>query len=130
MLEILERITAGQGQESDMQLLEELSRHISRTSLCGLGQLAPNPVLTTLRYFKEEYEAHIFDRSCPAGVCKPLITYVINSEKCTGCTACAKVCPVGAISGERKQVHEIDPEICTRCGMCVETCRFDAIEVR
>lgn len=129
MLEILERITRGEGKEEDLDLLEELGQHICRTSLCGLGQLAPNPVLTTLRYFREEYEAHINEKRCPAGVCKSLITIVINEEKCTGCTACAKVCPVSAISGVRKEVHSIDPDICTRCGICVETCRFDAIEV-
>jgi NADH-quinone oxidoreductase subunit F len=129
MLEVLERITGGEGREEDLDLLEELGGHICKTSLCGLGQLAPNPVLTTLRYFREEYEAHIKEKRCPAGVCKSLITIVINEEKCTGCTACAKVCPVHAISGVRKEVHSIDPDICTRCGICVETCRFDAIEV-
>ena len=103
--------------------------HISRTSLCGLGQLAPNPVLTTIKYFREEYEAHIRDKVCPAGVCKALITITISEAKCTGCTACSKVCPVQAISGERKKIHTIDPEICTRCRVCIDTCRFDAIEV-
>ena len=129
MLEILTRITEGGGTEEDLVLLEELADHIRKTSLCGLGQLAPNPVLTTLKYFRHEYEAHIRERRCPAGVCKALITIRINADKCTGCTACARVCPVGAISGERKEVHVIDPEVCTRCGMCLETCKFDAIEV-
>ncbi|RKX91115.1 MAG: NADH-quinone oxidoreductase subunit F, partial [Spirochaetes bacterium] len=129
MLEILTRITEGKGVPEDLDKLEELAHHVQKTSLCGLGQLAPNPVLTTLKYFREEYEAHIFDKKCPAGVCKPLITIQIITDNCTGCTACARVCPVQAISGEVKKPHEIDPEICTRCGLCIETCNFDAIEV-
>ncbi len=129
MLEILERITEGEGSEDDIELLKDLAKKIANTSLCGLGQLAPNPVLTTLRYFHDEYLAHIRDKQCPAGVCKPLISMSINREKCTGCTACVKVCPVQAISGVRKGPHSIDPAVCIKCGMCVETCRFDAIEV-
>jgi len=129
MLEILKRITEGKGRMEDLDLLEDLAGHISKTSLCGLGQLAPNPVLTTIKYFREEYEAHIKERRCPAGVCKALITIRINEENCTGCTACAKVCPVQAITGERKEVHTIDSEICTRCRICIDTCKFDAIEV-
>ena len=129
MLEILTRITEGKGVPEDLDKLEELAHHVQKTSLCGLGQLAPNPVLTTLKYFREEYEAHIFDKKCPAGVCKPLITIRIIEDKCTGCTACARVCPVNAIAGEVKKPHEIDPNICTRCGLCIETCNFDAIEV-
>ncbi len=129
MLEILTRITEGRGVPEDLDKLEELAHHVQKTSLCGLGQLAPNPVLTTLKYFREEYEAHIFDKKCPAGVCKSLITIQIITDKCTGCTACARVCPVSAIAGEVKKPHEIDPEVCTRCGLCIETCNFDAIEV-
>ncbi len=129
MLEILTRITEGKGVPEDLDKLEELAHHVQKTSLCGLGQLAPNPVLTTLKYFREEYEAHIFDKKCPAGVCKPLITIRIVEDKCTGCTACARVCPVNAIAGEVKKPHEIDPDVCTRCGLCIETCNFDAIEV-
>ena len=129
MLEILTRITEGKGVPEDLDKLEELAHHVQKTSLCGLGQLAPNPVLTTLKYFREEYEAHIFDKKCPAGVCKSLITIQIITDKCTGCTACARVCPVSAIAGEVKKPHEIDPEVCTRCGLCIETCNFDAIEV-
>ncbi len=129
MLEILTRITDGKGVPEDLDKLEELAHHVQKTSLCGLGQLAPNPVLTTLKYFREEYEAHIFDKKCPAGVCKPLITIQIITDNCTGCTACARVCPVQAISGEVKKPHEIDPDVCTRCGLCIETCNFNAIEV-
>jgi len=129
MLEILTRITEGNGVPEDLDRLEELAHHVQKTSLCGLGQLAPNPVLTTLKYFREEYEAHIYDKKCPAGVCKSLITIRIISDNCTGCTLCARVCPVHAISGEVKKPHEIDSEICTRCGLCIETCNFNAIEV-
>ncbi len=129
MLEILTRITEGKGEEKDLDLLEDLAHHVKKTSLCGLGQLAPNPVLTTLKYFREEYLAHINEKRCPAKACKALITIRIIPEKCTGCTACARVCGVKAISGERKQIHTIDPDVCTRCGLCLETCKFDAIEV-
>ena len=129
MLEILTRITEGNGVESDISLLEELAGHINKTSLCGLGQLAPNPVLTTLKYFRDEYEAHILHKKCPAGVCKPLITFSINADKCIGCTACAKACPTKCISGERKEVHVIDQEKCVKCGICRDTCKFDAIDI-
>ncbi len=129
MLEILTRITEGEGVESDISLLEELAIHVSKTSLCGLGQLAPNPVLTTLKYFRDEYKAHIIDKKCPAGVCKPLITLKINPEKCVGCTACARACPVKCISGERKKVHLIDQNQCVRCGICRDTCKFEAIDI-
>ncbi len=130
MLEILERITKGQGQEGDIELLLELAEKIKISSLCGLGQTAPNPVLTTVKYFREEYEAHIRDKQCPAHSCKELLKYEIVPEKCVGCTACARVCPVTAISGQVKKPHVIDQEACIKCGNCVTKCKFDAIKVR
>ncbi|MFA5026247.1 MAG: NADH-quinone oxidoreductase subunit NuoF [Candidatus Methylomirabilota bacterium] len=129
MLEILTRITEGKGVEADLPLLAELAEKVRATSLCALGQTAPNPVLTTLRYFRSEYEAHILDRRCPAKVCKPLLTYTIDPEACTGCTVCAKRCPTHAIAGERKQPHVVNQEQCIRCGACVEVCKFDAVLV-
>jgi len=129
MLEILTKITEGQGEEKDIEILYELANQIKITSLCGLGQTAPNPVLTTLKYFKDEYMAHIKDKKCPAHVCKNLITYYIDEEKCVGCTACKQVCPVNAISGERKQKHTIHSEICVKCGACISKCKFNAIKV-
>ncbi len=129
MMEILERITQGEGTMEDLALLEELADVVGKSSLCGLGQLAPNPVKTTLRYFKDEYIAHIKDKKCPAGVCKPLIKIEIENEKCKGCTACSKVCPVKAITGSVKQPHVIDPAKCIRCKMCIEKCKFGAIRV-
>ncbi|MBP5739685.1 MAG: 4Fe-4S binding protein, partial [Spirochaetia bacterium] len=129
MMEILERITQGEGTMEDLELLEELADVVGKSSLCGLGQLAPNPVKTTLRYFKDEYIAHIKDKKCPAGVCKPLIKIEIENEKCKGCTACSKVCPVKAITGSVKQPHVIDPAKCIRCKMCIEKCKFGAIRV-
>ncbi len=129
LLEILEKITLGKATLDDLDRMEELCHHIQENSLCGLGQTAPNPVLSTLRYFREEYEAHVLERRCPSGVCKNLIQYRILPDKCTGCRACAKGCPVSAISGEVKQVHEIDQSICTKCGLCIDTCRYDAITV-
>lgn len=129
MLEILERITEGKGQESDLGLLDELAHQIKNNSLCGLGQTAPNPVLTTLKYFRNEYEAHIFQKKCPAKVCKPLLTYSVITDKCTGCTVCAKKCPVDAIDGSRKQVHTINQKICIQCGECFTVCKFDAVLV-
>jgi len=129
MLEILERITKGEGKEGDIELLEELCANIKKNSLCGLGQTAPNPVLTTIKYFRHEYEAHIRDKKCPAKQCKALIEYRILEDKCIGCTACSRVCPVKAISGEVKKTHKIDSSICTKCGACKATCKFGAIIV-
>jgi NADH-quinone oxidoreductase subunit F len=129
MLEILTRITKGDGKEGDIEKLEELAYQVKENSLCGLGQTAPNPVLTTIKYFRDEYEAHIRDKKCPAKVCTELITYVVDEEKCTGCTVCAKNCPVDAISGERKQLHYIDQDVCIQCGVCYTKCNFDAIKL-
>jgi len=129
MLEILERIVRGEGKMEDIDELEQLCTSIKDGSLCGLGQTAPNPVLTTLRYFKDEYIAHIRDKKCPAKQCKSLITYSILEDKCTGCTACARKCPTNAIVGEVKKVHRIDQEKCIKCGNCAITCKFGAINV-
>jgi NADP-reducing hydrogenase subunit HndC len=130
MLEVLDRIIAGDGREGDIDLLEELARYIIEGSLCALGGTAPNPVLTTIKYFRDEYEAHVNERRCPAGKCKELITYWIDAEKCTGCTLCAKKCPVSCISGEKKQLHVIDQAACIKCDTCREVCKFDAVIVR
>ncbi len=127
MLEILTRITEGNGLETDLDTLIELSNQIKNSSLCGLGQTAPNPVLTTIKYFRDEYEAHIRDKKCPAKNCKPLLKFEIIEDKCTGCMLCKKVCPVNAISGERKLAHLIDQALCTKCGMCMSKCKFVAI---
>jgi len=129
MLETLERICAGRGREGDIEYLIEIGQEVKRSSLCALGGTAPNPVLTTIRYFRDEYEAHIYDKRCPAKVCKGFITYEIVTELCTGCTICERNCPVSAISGEKGQPHVIDPESCTRCGVCRSLCNFDAIAV-
>ncbi|HNX06345.1 MAG TPA: NADH-quinone oxidoreductase subunit NuoF [Bacteroidales bacterium] len=129
MLEILTRITEGKGQEGDIEKLEELAYQIKDNSLCGLGQTAPNPVLTTLKYFRNEYEAHIRDKKCPAKACKQLLTYTIDPEKCTGCTVCARKCPAGAIDGEKKLPHLIRQEACIKCGDCYSRCKFEAIGV-
>ncbi len=129
MLETLTAICEGRGKEEDIQLLERMAYAIKDSALCALGQTAPNPVLTTLKYFRHEYEAHIKENRCPAGVCKELIQYTIIPDNCTGCHACFKACPSDAISGETKEVHVIDQDACIKCGMCISTCRFDAIEV-
>ena len=127
LLEILDKIISGNGEMEDLDKLEELSNYIKSASLCGLGQTAPNPVLSTLRYFRDEYVAHIVDKKCPAGVCKSLLQYKIIEDKCKGCTACARKCPVNAISGSVKNPHTIDTSKCIKCGACVATCKFGAI---
>jgi NADH:ubiquinone oxidoreductase subunit F (NADH-binding)/Pyruvate/2-oxoacid:ferredoxin oxidoreductase delta subunit len=138
MLEILESITRGRKNESQLQTLERfkgimylgnLAEVIKDSSLCGLGQTAPNPVLSTLRWFKDEYEAHVFERKCPAGVCKELLTFKILEDKCVGCTACVRKCPANAIMGAKKSPHYIIPDKCLGCGACKDTCKFDAIVV-
>ncbi len=128
MLEILDRIVSGRGKMEDLDKLEKLALTIKDTALCGLGQTAPNPVLSTLKYFRNEYEAHIKDKKCPAKACKALIAYSIDPNACVGCTACARVCPVSAINGKVKEPHEIDQETCVKCGSCYEVCRFDAVK--
>jgi len=130
MRKILERITRGEGEEEDIPLLEEICEAMRDGSLCALGGTAPNPVLTTLKYFRDEYEAHIKEKRCPAGVCRELITYYIDEEACTGCGRCLRVCPAEAITGEKKEPHRIDPEKCIKCGSCKEVCRFDAVKVK
>ena len=130
MLKILEKIVAGKGELSDLDLLEELAHTVKEGSLCGLGKTAPNPVLSTLKYFRDEYIAHIVDKKCPAGVCTAMKTIVINEEKCKGCTKCARTCPVGAIEGTVKQPHHIDQEKCIKCEACLNSCPFKAIELK
>ena len=127
MLEILDKIIAGNGTLEDIDRLEELANYIKSSSLCGLGQTAPNPVLSTLRYFRDEYIAHVVDKKCPAGVCKSLLRYKIDPAKCKGCTLCARKCPVGAISGSVREAHTIDAAKCIKCGVCMSTCKFGAI---
>jgi len=122
LLEVLTRISNGEGREGDLEFLDELGQAIKDASMCGLGQTLPNPVLSTLRYFRDEYAAHIADRNCPAKVCKPLIKYYIEPDKCPGCTLCLKNCPAGAVKGETKHVHVIDQSLCTKCGECFEIC--------
>lgn len=128
LYEMLDKITKGNATLEDLDKLEELCYYIKNNSLCGLGQTAPNPVLSTLRYFRDEYVAHIVDKKCPAGVCKSLLEYSIDAEKCRGCTLCSRVCPVGAISGSVKEPHVIDTSKCIKCGACIEKCKFNAIE--
>ncbi len=129
MLETLERITQARGREGDVELLLELADTVQGASMCGLGQTSPNPVMTTIRYFRDEYDAHIRGNRCPAGVCKAMVTYRILPENCIGCTLCVRNCPADAITGERKEVHVIDPELCTRCDTCRLVCKFDAVVV-
>jgi len=129
MLDILTDIMEGRGKEEDIELMEELGDVIKEASLCALGGTAPNPVLSTIRYFRDEYEAHIREKRCPAGVCKALITFTVDEEKCTGCGVCARECPQGAISGEKKKLHTIDGEKCIKCGLCSDLCKFEAVIV-
>jgi NADH:ubiquinone oxidoreductase subunit F (NADH-binding)/(2Fe-2S) ferredoxin len=130
LYEMLEAVTEGRGREGDIEELERMARLIKKTSLCGLGATAPNPVLTTIKYFRDEYEAHIRDRRCPAKVCKALITYTVLEEKCNGCQLCRVKCPVGAVEGSKRQIHRIMQDRCTKCGTCFESCRFEAIAVQ
>jgi len=127
MLEILNRICDGKGEDGDLERLENLASNIKATALCGLGQTAPNPVLSTIKQFRNEYEAHIYEKRCPAGICKKLLSYLIDPAKCKGCTLCARVCPTGAISGKVKEAHLIDQKKCIKCGACMEKCKFGAI---
>lgn len=126
LLEYLEKITEGKATMQDLEDMEELCYYIKDNALCGLGQTAPNPVLSTLMYFKDEYVAHVKDKKCPAGVCKALLQYYIT-ENCKGCTLCAKKCPVGAISGKVKERHAIDTDKCIKCGVCMDVCKFNAV---
>ena len=128
LLEILERIIDGNGRENDIELLEELSIKVKDGSMCGLGKTAPNPLLTTLKYFRNEYEDHIFNKKCTAKACKKLISYNIT-DNCKGCTLCSRNCPVQAISGSPKEIHKIDQNVCIKCGQCYDNCRFNAIEI-
>jgi NADH:ubiquinone oxidoreductase subunit F (NADH-binding)/Pyruvate/2-oxoacid:ferredoxin oxidoreductase delta subunit len=130
MLDTLRRICDGQGRAGHIETLERLGKTIKTTSMCGLGQTAPNPVLSTLRHFPAEYEAHVDEKRCPAGVCRGLITYEIDLAICTGCMVCARECPVDAITGQKQKPHVIDPDLCTRCGLCMQVCKFNGVTVR
>ncbi len=129
MLHLLENITKGEGREEDLELIKELANTMQKGSLCALGKLAPNPVLSTMRFFLEEFTAHIQEKRCPAGVCRTLIRYFIHSDACIGCGNCRKACPTEAVKGQKKEPHMIEQEKCTRCGACLEACRFDAVMV-
>ncbi|MBM3175862.1 MAG: NADH-quinone oxidoreductase subunit F, partial [Chloroflexi bacterium] len=129
MLEIITDITEGRGKPEQLDLLRELADTVAQTALCGLGKTAPNPVLSTLRYFRPEYEAHINQKKCPAGVCKALVTYSIEPDKCNGCGVCLRGCVYGAIAGDKKQAHVIDQQLCQKCGICRSECKFDAVRV-
>ena len=127
LYELLDKITSGRGEPEDLDRIEELAKYIKANALCGLGQTAPNPVLSMLRYFREEFVAHVSEKRCPAGVCRDLLTFSIDPEKCRGCTLCARECPAGAISGTVRQPHAIDAAKCIKCGLCLQKCRFGAV---
>jgi len=129
MLEIVTDISEGRGRPEQLDLLEDLSETVAETSLCALGKTAPNPMASTLRYFRNEYETHIHEQRCPAGVCRALIRYEVDAEKCNGCGVCRKACPHGAVTGEKKEPHSIDPDLCTKCGICRDSCKFDSVGV-
>ena len=129
MLEIITDITEGRGTLKQLDLLEELAETVAETALCGLGKTAPNPVISTLRYFRSEYEAHIIDGKCPAGVCKALVTYWVDPDTCNGCGVCLQACSHNAITGNKKEAHLIDTQLCQKCGICRSECKFDAIQV-
>jgi len=129
MLEVLTRMTKGEAEEGDLEVLEELCDVVRSSSLCALGTTAPNPTAAALKYFRDEFIAHVREKRCPAHVCRDLVTFRIDPEKCTGCTACAGACPTAAIQGERKEAHSIDQEKCIKCGACLQRCQFDAVLV-